>query len=98
MLHDGTGLCPQAGVEGRLSTAGLVMWKVNAQAKAAENADDGFTGFRVERVDQTRDEELHGRHESIVIRFRFRKSKSEILKVWYDSFYEYIPHTIARRI
>jgi hypothetical protein len=98
MLHDWTGLRSQTGVEGRLSTAGLVMWEVNTQAKAAENADYGFTSFWVERIDQTRDEELDSRHESIVIRFRFQKSKSEILKVWYDSFYEYIPHTIARRI
>lgn len=51
----------------RLSAACLVMWEINAQAKTAENAEDGFTSFRVERIDQTGDKELHGRHESIVI-------------------------------
>jgi len=69
VLHDWTCFRAQTSVEGRLSAAGLVMWEVNAQAEAAENADDGFTSFRVERIDQTGDEELHGRHESIVICF-----------------------------
>jgi hypothetical protein len=67
MLHNRACFRAQTCVEGRLSAAGLSTWKVNAQAQAAENADNGFTSFRVERIDQTGDEELHGRHELIVI-------------------------------
>jgi hypothetical protein len=32
--------------------------------------------LRVERIDQAGDEKLHGRHESIVIRFRFQNSET----------------------
>ena len=88
MLHDWTCFRSQTGVEGWLSAACLVTREFNADAKAAENTDDGLASFRVERIDQTGDEELHGRHESIVIRFLFQNPKVQILKVWYDSLYE----------
>jgi hypothetical protein len=39
------------------------------EPEAAENADDCLARLRVERIDETGDEELHCRHKSIVIRF-----------------------------
>ena len=76
MFHDGTGLCAQAGVEGRLSAAGLIAGKFYGEAETAENTDNGLTRLRVERIDQASDEKLHRCHESIVIGFRFRNSET----------------------
>ena len=67
MFHNRTRLRPQAGVEGRLSAAGLIAWKLHGETHAAENAEDGFSRLGVERIDQAGDEKLHRRHESIVI-------------------------------
>ena len=60
--------------------------KFTLNAEAAENVYDGLTSFRVERIDQTGNEELHGRHKFIVIMISdFKNPKYKILKVWYDS-------------
>src|SRR5215208_5992809 len=76
MFHDGTRLCPQTGVEGWLSAAGLITRKFYGKSEAAENADNGLPRLRVEGIDQARNEKLHRRHESIVIRFRFLNSET----------------------
>src|SRR5512138_2822741 len=68
MLHNRTCFEAQAGVEGRLSATGLVAGKFHGQAEAAENADDGLSRLRVERIDKTGDEKLHDRHASILTR------------------------------
>ena len=67
VFHNRTRLRAQARIEGGLSATGLVARELHGEAEAAENADDSLTSLRVERIDETGDEELYGRHESIVI-------------------------------
>ena len=74
MFRDGTCLRAQACIETRLSATGLVGREVHVNAEAAENVHDGFTSLRVERIDETGDEKLNMRHESIVIHSRLPKS------------------------
>jgi hypothetical protein len=57
---------PQTGVEGWLPAAGLIGWEFHGLSEAAEDADDGLARFRVERIDEAGDEELHSGHESIL--------------------------------
>ena len=54
-------------VELRLSAAGLLAGEVHANAEAVENVHDGLTSLREEGIGQAGDEELDGRHESILI-------------------------------
>ena len=60
----------EAGVELRLSTAGLLAGEVHADAEALENVHDGLTSLREERIGQAGDEELDLSHKSILIPFR----------------------------
>ncbi len=60
----------QARVEVWLSAAGLVTGKVHVNAEAAENVHDCLTRLRVEGIDETGHEELHGCHESILIQIK----------------------------
>lgn len=85
VLYDRSSLRAQTGVEGGLSTAGLIGGEVHGKVEAAENADDRLARLRVERVDEAGDEELHCRHKSIVIRFPSSKNRLRILKIWYDT-------------
>jgi len=48
----------EAGVELRLSAAGLGSGEVHVHTQALENADDGLSSFGVERIDQAGCEEL----------------------------------------
>ena len=57
----------QACVEGRLSATGLVLGEVHGNAEAVENVHDGLTSLRVERIDETGNEELDVGHASILI-------------------------------
>jgi hypothetical protein len=50
-----------SGVEGRLSTAGLVLWKFNGQPTVFEHADHCSSDFRVESVHDAGDEQLYRR-------------------------------------
>ena len=96
MLHNRARFGAQAGIKGRLSTARLFAGKFHGHTEAAQNADDGLPCLRVERIDETRDEELDGRHDSIVIlkgtNQQIGKEGSLLYfvylytrKVWYDS-------------
>jgi len=74
MFNDGSRFSAQASIEGWLSATGLVAGEVHVNAEAVENVHDGFTSLRVERIDETGDEKLNMRHESIVIHSRLPKS------------------------
>ena len=74
-----TRLGAQTCVEVWLSATGLVGREVHVDAEAAENVHDGLTSLRVERIDETGDEELDSCHESILIRIDFRLRKSQEL-------------------
>lgn len=62
MLRERTRLRMQARAEGRLSATGLVADEVHADAEALKNADDCLPSLRVERIDETRHEELDAGH------------------------------------
>ena len=76
MFRNRARLCTQACVEGWLSATGLVAGEVHVNAEAVENVHDGLTSLRVERIDETGDEELNVSHVSIVIRLKSRISNS----------------------
>lgn len=67
MLRHRTRFTAQSGVERRLSAASLFVGKIHIKVEAVENVHDGFTRLRVERIDETGDEQLNVSHESIVI-------------------------------
>jgi hypothetical protein len=67
VFHNRTGFRAQTRIERRLSATGLIARKLYTQAEAAKDTDDRFAGLWVERIDKTGDEELNGRHKSIVI-------------------------------
>jgi hypothetical protein len=46
-----------------------------------QNTDDRLTRFRVERIDETGDEELHGRHNFILILNHINRCYGLL---WYD--------------
>ena len=68
----GNGACfgTQPGVEVRLSAAGLIGSEFHGHAEAGENIHNGLTRLRVERIDETGDEELYVSHKPIVILFQ----------------------------
>jgi len=72
MFRDRACFDPQARIEWRLSTTGLITSEVHVNAEAVENIHDGLTRFRVERIDKASDEELDTSHESIVILIQWR--------------------------
>jgi hypothetical protein len=45
-----------AGIEGRLTAAGLTGWKINLHAGAAQHLHYSFAHLRIERVDQAGNE------------------------------------------
>ena len=67
VLGDSACIPAQAGVELRLSAAGLVAGEVHVNAEAVENIHDGLTSLRVERIDKTGNEKLDVGHVSILI-------------------------------
>ena len=74
-----TCILAQAGVELRLSAAGLCRRELHVHAQTAKNAYDGLTSFGVERIDQTGDKKLYCGHVIIVNQFLSHKS----VNYWY---------------
>jgi hypothetical protein len=67
MFRERTRFVAQACVKGRLSAAGLVVREFHGNAETVENVHDGLTSLRVERIDETGNEELDVGHASILI-------------------------------
>jgi len=76
MFRKRTRFAAQACVKSRLSAAGLVLREFHGNAEAVENIHDGLTSLRVERIDETGNEELDVGHAPILIQNQERLRKS----------------------
>ena len=75
---DGGGLAMEAGVEGRLSAAGLARVVVDGAAAPFEDFDRGFGGRRPELIDETGDEKGDPHDRSISAGCFFSRDRCQI--------------------